>query len=50
MVSMKLLNLRVAYLGGLGFPPPPQGYAYLIDDAGNYLTDDDNNLLIVEAT
>lgn len=45
-----LLSLSVAYPGALGdgLPEPPYGFAFLTDDAGVYLTDDDGGFLVVE--
>jgi hypothetical protein len=44
------LNTQIAYPGKLGggIPQAPSGYAFLVDDAGNVLTDDAGVYLIVE--
>lgn len=36
--------------GGGGLPAPPSGYAYLVDDSGNFLIDDSGNYLIGAVT
>jgi hypothetical protein len=33
--------------GGGGLPTLPSGYLFLVDDSGNYITDDDGNFIIV---
>lgn len=47
-----LLNLSVAYPGRLGgpIPDPPPGHAWLVDEAGNILTDDNGVKLSVPVT
>lgn len=41
------LDIRAAYAGSLGFGSPPKGWLFLIDNQGNYLTDDNGVFLIV---
>ncbi len=36
----------VANLQGGGFPPPPVGFAYLVNSLGNYLVDGSGRYLI----
>lgn len=43
----RLFDLRRSYPGSLGFGVPPKGFLFLIDEGGNYLTDDDGVFLIV---
>lgn len=44
-----LKNLSVAYPGTLGdgLPEPPYGYQFVVDENGNYLTDNLGNYLVV---
>jgi hypothetical protein len=47
-----LYKTRIAYPGNITpFPvPSPPGFVLLIDNEGNYLTDDNGNYLIVPET
>lgn len=49
MTSLRFLDIKVAYPGSLG-PTPPKGYCFLIDDFGNWLTDDNGVFLVVPET
>lgn len=52
MRRLRLKNVSVAYPGTLGgpVPDPPPGYAYLTDDDGKVLKDDNGTPLVVPVT
>lgn len=45
---MPIIHLGWPWELGPELPPLPDGYVFLTDDWGAYLTDDDGNFLIVE--